>query len=146
MTDQLSPKDLQLIDLLRVNAREPVSALARKLGLSRTTVQDRLRKLEDRRIITGYAVKLGEVAHRRSLKAVVTIEIEPRRSVDVTRALHRFAEVEQLYTVSGKFDLVAMLRAASAEDLDRVLDDIGLIPGVTGTESAVVLSTKLDRR
>ena len=49
----LTPKDEELIALLRVNAREPVASLARKLGLSRTTVQDRLRRLEQQGVIAG---------------------------------------------------------------------------------------------
>lgn len=146
MTTPLSPKDQELLALLRVNAREPVSSLARKLGLSRSTVQDRLRRLEERGAIAGYAVRLGEGLGRPALEAFVTIVVEPRKSVSVIRALSRYPQVESLHTVSGKFDLVALLRTSSTEDMDRVLDDIGLIPGVTRTESAVILSTKVDRR
>jgi DNA-binding Lrp family transcriptional regulator len=142
----LSPKDEQLIALLRLNAREPVSALARKLGLSRTTVQDRLRRLEQQGIIAGYQLRLAETAEQGGISAFVTIEIEPRRTNDVARVLQKFPQVEALYSVSGKFDLIAMVRTASAQDMDRMLDQVGAVAGVTGTESAVILSTKLDRR
>ena len=47
--------------------------------------------------------------------------------------------------MSGKFDLVALARTKSAEDMDRMLDMMGVVPGVI-TESAIILSTKLDRR
>jgi DNA-binding Lrp family transcriptional regulator len=55
-------------------------------------------------------------------------------------------QVEALYSVSGKYDLIAVVRTTSAQDMDKLLDVTGVIPGVTGTESAVILSTKLDRR
>jgi DNA-binding Lrp family transcriptional regulator len=55
-------------------------------------------------------------------------------------------QVEALYSVSGKFDLIALVRTSSAQDMDKLLDIAGVIPGVTGTESAVILSTKFDRR
>lgn len=146
MMEGLTAKDRELLNLLKANGREPVATLARLLGVSRTTVQDRLRKLEERGVIAGYSVRLGEAVERFDLKAFVTIEIEPRRSVEVSQTLGKWPAVEQLFTVSGKFDLVAMLCASSTQELDRLLDDVGSIAGVRGTESAIVLSTKLDRR
>jgi DNA-binding Lrp family transcriptional regulator len=64
----------------------------------------------------------------------------------VALVLQKFPQVEALYSVSGKFDLIAMVRTVSAQDMDRMLDQVGAVAGVTGTESAVILSTKLDRR
>ena len=146
MTKVLSDKDRELIALLRLNAREPVASLARKLNVSRTTVQDRLRRLEETKIIEGYGLKLGEEAVIAGIKAFVTIEVEPRRTQDVVRLLVKMPQVTTVHTVSGKFDLIAQLAAANADELDGLLDRIGEVPGVTGTESAIVLSTKLDRR
>ena len=143
---QISAKDEELIALLRVNSREPVAALARKLGLSRTTVQDRLRRLEDSGIIAGYSLKLAREIDKGGIRAMLTIAVEPRRQVDVARALQRFPQFETLHTVSGKYDLVAMVKTGSAEDMDRLIDELGSIPGITRTETAVILSTKLDRR
>jgi len=142
----LTPKDQELISLLRVNAREPVSALARKLSLSRTTVQDRLRRLEQTGIIAGYQVRLSETIEQGGIRAFVTVEVEPKRTNDVSRALLKMPEVEALYSVSGKYDLIGLVRTSSAQDMDKLLDVVGVIPGVTGTESAVILSTKFDRR
>jgi DNA-binding Lrp family transcriptional regulator len=139
-------RDRQLIALLRLNARESTASLARKLGLSRTTVQDRLKKLERDGTIEGYALRLRSDAETKGVKAVVIIEVEPKRIAGVIQTLKRLPEVETLYSVSGKFDLIAMLKAESAEDLDEVLDRIGETTGVEETESAIILSTKLDRR
>lgn len=138
-------KDKQLIALLRLNARESTASLARKLGVSRTTVQDRLKKLERDGTIEGYSLKLKGGATK-GVKAFVIIEVEPRRIADVITTLKKIPEVETLYSVSGKFDLIAMLAAESAEDLDEVLDRIGETTGVEETESAIILSTKLERR
>ena len=54
--------------------------------------------------------------------------------------------VEALHTVSGKYDLVAPVKAASSEAMDKLIDELGTAPGVTRIETAVILSTKLDRR
>ena len=146
MTKPLSEKDRELILLLQNNAREPVASLARKLKLSRTTVQDRLRRLEQDKVIEGYVLKLSVEAAAGGIKAFVTIEVEPRRTQDVVRALIKLPQVEALHTVSGKFDLIARLVAVNADELDNLLDRIGEVAGVTGTESAIILSTKLARR
>jgi DNA-binding Lrp family transcriptional regulator len=142
----LTQKDEDLLALLRLNAREPVASLARKLKLSRTTVQDRIRRLEEQGVIAGYAVKLASPVDRNGIRAYVTISVEARRLVEVGRALGKLAQIEALHSVAGKFDLVALARTPSAEDMDRMLDVVGLIPGVTRTESAIILSTKIDRR
>ena len=90
----LTEKDEELIGHLRLNAREPVASLARKLGLSRTTVQDRLRRLEERGIIAGYAVKLAEDLDKGGIRADVTLEVEPKRQIEVARSLAKMPQIE----------------------------------------------------
>jgi DNA-binding Lrp family transcriptional regulator len=66
--------------------------------------------------------------------------------VEVGRMLAKFPQIETLQTVSGKFDLIASVRTASSEAMDRLIDAIGQIAGITRIETSVILSTKLDRR
>ena len=139
-------RDEELLGLLRINAREPVASLGRKLGLSRTTVQDRLRKLEQSGTIAGYCVKLGSEAKGAGLTAMISLGIEPKKQTDVARAVARIPQVETLYAVSGKFDYVALVRASTAEAIDKLIDQMTLLAGVTDVETSVILSTKLDRR
>jgi DNA-binding Lrp family transcriptional regulator len=142
----LTVKDEELVNMLRINAREPVAALARKLGVSRTTVQDRLKRLEEQGIIAGYTLKLAKCQNMKGIAALVTISVEPRRQIEVAKILAKFTQIETLHTVSGKIDLIAMVRTATSEDMDKVIDQIGVISGVTEIETAVILSTKVDRR
>jgi DNA-binding Lrp family transcriptional regulator len=143
---QMTAKDEELIALLKADSREPVAALARKLGLSRTTVQDRLKRLEETGVIAGYTLRLSREVEQGGLRAFVMLSVEPRRQVEMGRQLARFPQIETLYTLSGKFDLIAQVKAASSEAMDRLIDDIGQLPGVTRIETSVILSTKLDRR
>jgi DNA-binding Lrp family transcriptional regulator len=146
MKKTVTDKDEALIALLKVNAREPTASLARKLGLSRTTVQDRLRRLEADGVIAGYDVRLGKSARASGLKAFIAIAIEPRRTAEVTGELKSLSAVEALHSVSGKADLMALVAVPDPARLDELLDTIGAIRGVTDTESFLVLSTKLERR
>ena len=142
----ITAKDEELLSALKANARAPVSALARSLGLSRTTVQDRLRRLEEQGVIAGYTLKLARDVETKGIAAQVAIAVEPRRQIDIVKAIARLAQVETLHAVSGKVDFIALVKAPTAEALDKVIDQIGLIPGVNGIETSVILSTKLDRK
>ncbi len=142
----ITAKDEELLSALKANARAPVSALARMLGLSRTTVQDRLKRLEEQGVIAGYTLKLARDAEPQGIAAQVAMTVEPRRQIDIAKAIARLQQVEMLQAVSGKVDFIALVKAPTAEALDKVIDQIGLIPGVNGIETSVILSTKLDRR
>ena len=141
----INSKDDELVALLRINARESVASLSRKLGLSRTTVQDRLRRLEETGVITGYGVRLGVNAHA-GVRSIVLLEIDQRYSGGIVGALRAIPEIETVHSVSGRFDLAVVAAARTTDHLDKVLDRVMLIEGIRKSESAVILSTKLDRR
>lgn len=142
----MSRNDRRLIAALQRNARQSISDLSRELDLSRTTVQKRLAQLEAGGVITGYKVKLSDKYRAETFQAYVNIVVEPRKSSQVATLLERMPQVEALYTVSGKIDLVAIIRVNSPAELDVALDRIGELDGVKDTDSAIVLSTKFDRR
>ncbi len=141
----LTSQDRELIALLKLNARSPVSQLARQLGVSRTTVQDRLARLEARGAIAGYTVRLGVDVPKGIVSAYVMIVFEPRLSSRVVAELKTMAAIESIESVSGKIDLMVKVSVETPDALDRLLDRIGSIEGILSTESALVLSTKLDR-
>ena len=142
----LTRNDRRLLQALQRNARQTISELARELGLSRTTVQKRLGHLETSGVIAGYQVKLGSSYQSATFQAYVNLVVDPHYSTPIVAALQRMPEVEALYTVSGKIDLVAIMRVGSPAELDASLDRIGALEGVRDTDSAIVLSTKFDRR
>ncbi|WP_416408393.1 Lrp/AsnC family transcriptional regulator [Agrobacterium rosae] len=141
----MSEKDRALLSLLADNARMPVAELARKLGLSRTTVQARIERLEADGVISGYGIKLSDVYLSGLVRAHVLITIAPKALAGVTAALAAIKEVTTLHSVSGSFDLIAILAAPSIADLDRLIDGIGALDGVERTLSSVILSTRISR-
>ncbi len=145
-TMDITRNDRRLIAALQQNARKSVSELARELDLSRTTVQKRLAQLETNQVIAGYSVKLGDRYRAATFQAYVSLVVRPRHGPAIAKALQKMPEVEALYTVSGKIDMVAIMRAHSPAELDEALDRIGAIEGVEDTNSAIVLTTRFDRR
>ncbi len=142
---ELDEKDRQLIDLLREDARKPSAALARALGVARTTIVERLKRLQKCGIIDGYTVRLSENVRRRQLRVHALLSVDAKKGDAVMQALRRITHVRAVFAISGVYDCMALIEAESTVEVDSVLDAIGAIPGVAKTQSWVVLSVKFDR-
>jgi DNA-binding Lrp family transcriptional regulator len=141
----LDDTDRALLALLRENARAPTAELARRLGISRTTVQSRLQRLERRRAVVGYTVVVPDEAEAALVRAHVLITLAPRQTAAIDAALRRIPEVRVLHSVSGPFDPIAIVAAGSIGELDALIDRIGALDGVERTTSAIVLATRIQR-
>jgi DNA-binding Lrp family transcriptional regulator len=139
---QTDPVDRTLLELLQRNARTPTTELARRLGLSRTTVQGRIDRLERLGVITGYTIRI-RAQDTDAMRAHVMITIAPRHAKAVERALGQLAHVRALHAVSGPVDLIAILGAETPEALNGAIDTIGGIEGVERTTTAIILSTPM---
>ncbi|EAT11460.1 Lrp/AsnC family transcriptional regulator [Bermanella marisrubri] len=141
----INDKDQTLLEILQKNARISISELARTLGISRTTAQHRLERLEHSGIIEGYRVNLGSTYLKALVAAHVSIKVKQKLTMETCEQLHKLSAVHALHAISGEFDLIAELQAASLEQLNGILDEIGDLPGVERTASSVILETKFRR-
>ncbi len=137
--------DRELVSRLRENARESTAALGRALGLSRTTVQSRIGRLERSGVISGYTVKLDEANEQGLIRALVMITVHPRAAAGVGAALRKLPDVRALHSVAGPFDMIAEAATATIRDMDALIDRIGDLEGVERTTSSVILSSKFER-
>jgi len=137
--------DEKLIALLRANAREPTASLARKLGLARSTVQERIARLEREGVIKGYTVRLADETESRKLRAIVMISADPKQADRVAAELRRMPEVRSLSAVAGAYDMMALVETGTTAKMDASLDRIGNAAGVARTVSSIVLSEKFAR-
>ena len=137
--------DKKLLAALGEDARAPAAQLGRRLGLSRTTVQSRIERLERRGVIVGYTTRLSPEHERGAVRAQVMITVRPKEQRAVESALRAIRQVRVLQTVSGAFDMVAQVVAETTAEMDALVDAIGELPGVERTTSSIVLSTKFDR-
>lgn len=144
-TMQIDELDRQLLARLQANARESTAALARALGVSRTTVQSRMRRLERNGVVAGYTVRLSSDYERRKVRAHVLINARPQAWPRTERELGRIPQVTALYSVSGIYDLIAIVAADSVEELDQLMERIGSLEGVDKTTSSIILSNKFLR-
>ena len=133
--------DHQLISFLRQDARLSVAALASRLGVSRGTVTNRIRKLEDDNVIVGYTVRLRPDVQRSEIKAWMSIAVEGNQTRTVIASLLGEPGVATLHDTNGRWDLLAELRAENLQDLAKVLERIRLLKGISNTETSIHLET-----
>ena len=91
-------------------------------------------------------MKLAEEPGQQIVEAYVLIEVLQQQNRQINEKLASFPEVKQALAISGEFDLLVAVEAPQLEDIDEIIDEIALIPGVRRTQSSLVLGRKLDRR
>ena len=133
--------DRQLISLLRKDARTGLATLARKLGVSRGTVSNRLRKLEDAQVIVGYTVRLRPDAEPTRIRAWTHVLVEGNQGRAVIASLLGEPGVHALHDTNGRWDLLAELHAESMAQLSALLERVRLIKGIANTETSILLAT-----
>ena len=142
---RISFKDQQLLNVLRGNARASITDIARILGVSRSTAQKRLERLEENGVIAGYTVQFSSQYLDQEIKAHVSIKVEPRKTRSIIGNMKKLDAVRAVYSVSGPFDLIAEVSALDVNAMDQAIDDIIAIDGVERTETSIILSTKMKR-
>lgn len=133
--------DQQLIALLRADARMSVADLAHRLGVSRATVTNRMRKLEQAQVIVGYTVRLKPEAEPDRIRAWMGMQVEGNQGRAVIASLLGEPGVAALHDTNGRWDLLAELEARSMPELSQVLERVRLIKGIRGTETSIHLAS-----
>ena len=135
--------DSTILDLLQENARISQADVARVVGLAPSAVLERIRKLESRGIIRGYAALVDPHALNQSMLAFVAVRTEETPgNNDVANALAKCPEVLELHHVAGDDCYLLKVRARDAEHVGQLLRHrFGRIPGVKSTRTTIVLET-----
>lgn len=138
---QMDDIDQALIAQLRQNARATVAELAHRLKVSRGTVTNRIRKLEDQQLIVGYTVRLRPEAEPERIRAWMAVLVDGNQTRAVIASLLGEPGVAALHDTNGRWDLLAELSAGSMTELSQVLERIRLIKGIQSTETSIHLAT-----
>lgn len=118
-----------------------VATLSQKLGVSRGTVTNRIRKLEDEGVIVGYTVRLRPDSRPNEITAWMSIAVEGNDARSVIAKLLGEPGVAVLHDTNGRWDLLAELRAENLAGLSKVLERVRLIRGISNTETSIHLET-----
>jgi Lrp/AsnC family leucine-responsive transcriptional regulator len=136
--------DRNILDILQRDARTPNAEIARQVGMAPSATLERLRKLEERGVLRGYAAVVDPDAVGLGLLAFVFVRSgdEPAAAVETEVRLAAIPEVLELHHVAGEDCFLLKVRATGTSDLGRLLRDvIGGIPSVRATRTTIVLNT-----
>ncbi len=145
-TPELDDLDLQLLDALQRNARSTFAELGAAVGLKAPAVHDRVKRLEGRGFVRGYAAQLDSRRLGLELNALVSCYTAPDCSYDeFTKALAQLPEVAEIHSVAGEESFVLKVMTRSTAHLDELLSRLKAVKGMARTKTTIVLSTPFER-
>lgn len=139
--------DRQLVEALRANGRSSWAELGRAVGLSGPSVQERVRRLEQRGVLLGYrAVVAPERVGLGTSALVGLFQRDDAETDDVVDGVRAIGAVEDCWFVAGDEELVVKVRVADVAELESVVGLLRRVDGVVRTRTTVVLSTRWEAR
>jgi len=133
--------DRKLVAALKIDGRASISVLAKKLSVSRGTIQNRLDRLLSCGAILGFTIRAHEAIDKESVNAVMMIEVTGRSTAQVIQILRGIPELVKLHTTNGNWDLLAEIKAENLSEFDRILSTVRMIPGVLNSETSILLTS-----
>ena len=138
--------DIRILEILRLDGRASQAMIAKEVNLSPPAVGERIKKLEQTGVITGYRAILNPNAFGLDICAYVSIIPQPRHPVtNLVKNLEKLQEVEEFHAIAGNYSYLIKVRVSSTEELDSFLDTFFMLDGVERTQATMVLKTNVDR-
>lgn len=135
--------DYRIVDLLQRDGRATQLEISRTVGLSQPAVAERIRKLEERGVITGYAASVDAAKLGKDITAFIGVSIEHPKYFDgFARKVLAMPEVLEAHRVAGQDSYILKVRTSNTKTLDTLLvETLRIISGVTRTHTTIVLSS-----
>ena len=138
----LDQVDRDILDILQIDARSSASSIAEKIGMSIPAVGDRIRKLQDASIITGFTTLLNHRKIGLDVSAFITVISESSSHYsDVIKETNSSPEIIQCFTTTGNGSHVLLALVKNTYSLEKLLRKIQRWPGVMRTETQIILSS-----
>ena len=144
--NELDQIDLHILALLQENCKLPLAKIGEKVGLSAPSVIERIKKLEDHEVITGYRAILNARRLGKDVTAFIGVSIgHPKLIGEFERDVVRLDDVLECHHVTGQHTLLLKVKTQDTSSLEELISNIRSIDGVDRTETMVVLSTHTER-
>jgi len=138
----LDTKDKAILDILSSYGREPASSISAKIGMSVPAVIDRINKLQESEIITGYKAVVDYAKLGMDISALITlISDSSEHYYEVINLANKTPEVVKCFATTGAGSHVLLIRTESTESLEKFLRKVQQWPGIIRTETQLILSS-----
>jgi Lrp/AsnC family transcriptional regulator, leucine-responsive regulatory protein len=145
--ERISSNDARILDVLQRDGRRAYADLGADVGMAGPSAHERVKKLEARGVITGYAAVVDPRALGYEILAFSWITQAPGTTRhDLTDAFATIPEIEECHHITGEADYLIKVRARDTRDLERILRLVQATPNVFQTETDVVFSSGFERR
>ena len=138
----LDDLDFKILTTLQQNGRTKRNELAEQVGLSVPSVSERLKKLEDNKIIEGYYTKVNKQAFGYDILAFILVMMDSSKHYkDLIKHIDKHPNILECHSVLGEGSHLLKVLVKNTESLEKLLSEVQTWPGVTGTKTTYVLST-----
>ena len=138
---ELDDIDKAILRRLQEHARISFKEIAKEVGTSEATIFVRVKKLQKSGTIKAFRAIVNPQSVGKQLTAFALIKAEPRSYPKMLAQLASFEDICEIYDVTGAYYSIVKMRTGTSEQLAQILDKIGEIEGVAGTETVIVLRT-----
>ncbi len=139
MSADVDETDREILKILQTDSRKAFVDIANDVGLSESAVRRRIKNLTDQKIIKKYTIELTE-ADRTSAITLISVS-SGADTPAVSGKLMNLKGVEVVYEITGQSDIAAIIGAPAIADINKCIDDIRKIDGVSDTNTVIVLRT-----
>ncbi|PIW34536.1 MAG: AsnC family transcriptional regulator, partial [Nitrosopumilales archaeon CG15_BIG_FIL_POST_REV_8_21_14_020_33_23] len=133
--------DTKIIKNLLVDARLSARQLAYKIGLSTVTVLSRIKKLEQKKIITGYTARLDHQILGYDLTAIIEVKTTKGKMLEIENKIAENENVCAVYDVTGPSDVLVISKFKNRDELSKFVKSLSAISNVENTETHIVLNS-----
>ena len=141
----LDEKDLKIIEILKKDSRTPYTEIARILSLSEATIRKRIKNLEDKKVITGYSIKIDKSKLGYNTIAYVGLDVEPSMFLDAAKKMTEIDEVKYVAAATGDHMIMTEIVTRNGKELMKIISEkIGRIKGVHRICPAIILEVLKD--
>ena len=138
--------DVEILELLQENCKQPLAAIGQKVGLSAPAVLERIHKLEEAGVVIAYRAVLDARKLGRDITAFIGVATERSRDIArIEREVAAIGDVLECHHVTGEWTLLLKVKTQDTETLEELIEQIRSCEGVARTETMVVLSTQAER-
>ena len=138
----IDDKDQKILDILMASAREPASSISEKIGISVPTVIDRIKKLQDSGIIKGFTTIIDSKKIGLDVSAIITIISESSLKYNLfIESAKKEKDIDKCFTTTGNGSHVLLVNTKNTESLEKLLRNIQQWPGVSRTETQIILTS-----
>ncbi|HJJ21063.1 MAG: Lrp/AsnC family transcriptional regulator [Crenarchaeota archaeon] len=143
----MDDKDFEILKHLSVDGRQSARQLSHRMGVSTVTILSRIKKLEEKKIIKGYAVRLNDELLGFDITAIIEIKTNNGKMLDIENEIAKNDHVIAVYDVTGDADMVIIAKFKNREFLSDFIKKISALSDVENTLTHLVLNTiKEDNR